>query len=292
MSYQENINDINSQLIVTADDLKAYSLLDYNIDEEKIIPYILEAQTLFLEPMIGTPFYRKLQQSDRGYTYDYLVTNYVTSTLVSWALGIYIKRAKYQIAEGGVFSHFSTDSETVAVSEVRVMAKEYQHNAETYARKMVSFIETYKESYPEWDEDAREGYKARQTVAHLGGWVLDSRCGESWCHGLTKDPNFFVVNFWWGTNTTDTIGFDPDTLQNKEMTLPNQTQVQPTNKYIWYVSEKDFNLYQGDALIPIGDYNNPEIDGEAFVKIFDGSLYWVRSTLQDTYEDLTVINIK
>ncbi len=304
IDYNKRINDINSQLIVTDDDLKAYSLLDFNIDPEKLIPYILEAQQLRLEPIIGTPFYRKLQDPDRGYEYDYLVTFYVTQALVSWALGIYIKRARYQIAEGGIFSHFSEDSETVAVSEVRVLAKEHEHNAETYARKMVSFIHTYKEHYPEWDQAAHEGYGATQQVHHLGGWVVDNKRGgpyswllgtgpySGWCPGITKDPNFFVVTFWWGTNTTTNAGFDPDTLQNKEQTLPVTTQVQPADEYVWFVSTTDFDIYHGNVKIPVGSLSDPVTNGETYLKTFIGGRYWVRSTIRETYEQLTLINVK
>lgn len=292
VDYDRNLNDIRSKIIVTPDDLKAASLLDFNIDEEKILPYILEAQRLHLEPMIGTPFYRKLQDPDRGYVYDYLVTEYVTPALIAWALGVYIKKAPFQIAEGGVFRHFSTDSELPTTNQVYTMAKEEFYKAQDYAWRMCMFIENYSDQYPEWDTTTYEGVKARREVYHTGGWVMDSGCKRSCDGGLITDPNFFVVSFWWGTSTGSSMGFDPDTLQNKEQTLPVNTQVQPTAQYIWYVSEVDFTLWQGENIIPLGDINVPDPNGAAFVKGTQDGLFWVRSTILETYEDLTVINIR
>lgn len=311
--YDQNINKIYSELIVTADDLKAYSLLDFNIDDQKIIPYILEAQRLYLEPMIGTPFYRKLQDvSNRGYVYDYLVTNYVTHALVSWALGVYIKKAPYQIAEGGVFKHYSTDSELAGANEVRTMAKEEHYKAQDYAWRMAQFIETYKDSYPEWSAVAYEGIKARQSVNHLGGWVMNTNCGignrrdtygtgfgngqgngpwGSMCNDLTKDPNFFIADFFAGNNNETDMGFNPASLPQFN-TIPNQVWAQPIANYFWMVSDKDFIITTLGTPIPLGEFGTTTAPEETYVKGEQDGYFWIRITIADTYEVPVQFNIQ
>ena len=292
VEYNEALNKIRSQILVSDSELKAFTLLDFNIDQDKIIPYILEAQRLRLEPMIGTPLYKKLQQNNLSYEYQTLINDYVSPTLVHWALASYLNVAAYQVAEGGVFKHFSTDSETVTPNEVRNLVAEEHAKGETYARRMVDFLDTYKASYPEWDENASEGVKATQEVGHLGGWVLNNRYG-SLCGTITHNSDQFLVTFWWGYNNTETMGFDPETLANKENTKPNSVQLMPQNEYVWMVSTVDFTISQGGVTIPLGDINDPaDPNSFTYVKGMQDGKYWIRSTIEEMYEDLTVITIK
>ena len=205
--YNNKVEQLNSELILSVDDIKAASLLDFNIDNEKIIPYVIEAQDLYLEPIIGTDFMNTLKSPDRTFEYDYLVTAHISKVLLHYALGVYIKKATYQVANGGVFKHFSEDSEVVGVREVRILAKEEFDKAETYGARMVTFLETYKDQYPEYTESVADGISARREIAYLGGWVLNNNYDTKRCSGITKDNNFFDVNFYEGNNDEENMGF-------------------------------------------------------------------------------------
>ena len=297
IDYDDNINRLRQQLIVTSDDLKAASLLDFNIDEEKIIPYIIEAQDLYLEPLIGTSFVKALKDPDRTWIYDYLVTEYITPVLIHWALGIYIKKAPFQVAEGGVFKHFSSDSETATNTEVRLIVKEEHDKAETYGKRLVNYLDVYRVHYPEWTATQSEGVKQKQEITYLGGWVLDNRgCVNSYkfdsCSGIVYDPDLLTAVFYYGNNLQFDMGFDPSTLSTTLNTVPNYVDAQPIENYFWMVSDKDFIILQNSQEVPLSDFSDTDPLSETFVKGTLNNLYWIRIKIIDTYEEVVQYQIK
>lgn len=289
--YNQKLDELSSELILSIDDIKASSLLDFNIDEDKIIPYVIEAQDLYLEPMIGTAFMNALKNPNRTFEYDYLVSTHISKVLLHYALGVYIKKATYQVANGGVFKHFSEDSEVVGVGEVRVLAKEEFDKAETYGTRMINFLETYKDQYPEYTQSVADGISARRQVGFLGGWVLDNNYDTGQCGGgIVKDADFFDVVFYEGNNNQTAMGFDPSTL-NQYNTLPNSVWAEPQDNYYWMVSDTDFIITMFGVPVPLAAFGTGA-DQETYVKGEQDGLFWIRITIAQTYEQAVQFNIK
>ena len=51
---------MESTLLINLDDILHYTSVSGSIDEFKVLPHILNAQTLYLEPILGSDLYEKL----------------------------------------------------------------------------------------------------------------------------------------------------------------------------------------------------------------------------------------
>ena len=309
VKFNSKISDLESKLILSVDDLKASTLLDYNIDPVKIIPYILEAQELKLEPAIGTALYRELQANDRTFEYDYLVNNYISKTLIHWALESFLEVAPYSVANGGVYKHLPTDAETVSSSEVGLMLQRERYKSKQYADRMLSFLNTYKYHFPEYTDCQSEGIKAARTFNLSGGLVLEQTdpapkstsglqtcgCGDTCtnyiCTSCGYDPDLFTVDFWEGESNDDQTTIDLDTL-TKYNRIPNEVEAQPTANYYWVVSDWNIEILQGNIAIPLDDISNAIPEEAVYVKTFANNKYYIRIKIQDTYESIVRFNVK
>jgi len=305
--YNKRIAEIESLLLISPEYLKASTIIDYNITNSKLIPYILEAQELKLEPLIGTNLYDKLINPSSDYAYQYLLKNHVSRCLVNWSLAHYLEVASFSIAEGGVFKHLSTDSDVVDDREVNTMIQRSRNKAESYASRMIDFLEKYKSDYPEYTQCISDGIRASREVKHLGGLNLsptyypsDSQrgcntCGgvmiDNTCNSCSYDSDLFTVNMWWGSNSEVALGFDQTTLSNQSNKLEFEIVAQPTDNYYWIVSSKDIHISQLNTDIPLDDFSNVDILESVYVKGSDNGLYWIRIKMQDTYEEQVIFNI-
>ena len=312
VEFNNRLAELEAQMLIDVGYLKASSLLDYNITEVKLIPYVIEAQELKLEPLIGTSLYRVLQGDNLDYKYRYLLDNHVGKALIHWALSAYLEVAPYQVAEGGVFKHLSTDSESVTNTEVNTMIQRERNKAESYAKRMIDFLELYKGDYPEYTACVSDGLKASRTLKHIGGLNLynttypsdmggsyrigDCECGgtivNSVCGTCGYDSTLFDIATYWGNSNETDITFDYTLLSEQSNTLPNEVIAQPVNDYFWIVSEKDFFIYQMDVKLPFVDFSDPNANTEIFVKDEYNGRFYYRVKIAETYENAVTFDIR
>lgn len=312
VAFNSRISYLERQSLITIDFLKASSLLDFNIDPVKILPYLIEAQELKLEPLIGTALYRKLQQTPRSFEYQTLIDGYVSKTLIHWALEIYLKVAGINVMQGGIYRHLPTDAEPVSRSDIDLMIKTEQYKADEFSKRMIGFLNGYSTYYPEWTECIAGGIAARQRRAILGGWQLKYTttwssgqgprdfmlgcCDPEPCGGGAKtcpdDGTLFDIQFWWGINNIAGMGFDPHSLQEHALTLPEMIEAQPIGSYFWMVSTIPFKIQQLNIDIPLSVFSDTTPESEVYVYGQLSKLYWCRIKIVDTYEQKVEFQLK
>ena len=82
LKYEARRNKLLSQCLISVEVISASSIVDFNIEVDKILPYILESQELRLEPLLGTALYRKLMGGNLSFEYQLLLDNYVVKYLL------------------------------------------------------------------------------------------------------------------------------------------------------------------------------------------------------------------
>ena len=125
-------------LFITINDLKRKSIIDGNVDADKLIQFIEVAQDTHIQNYLGGLLYNKLQTlvlngtiGDSGNAdYKLLLDDYVKPMLTWFTQSSYLPFAMYQISNGGVFKHRSENSETISLEEMRMMLAKVTETAE------------------------------------------------------------------------------------------------------------------------------------------------------------------
>lgn len=289
--FDAYIAQYESQLIIEPEYLAASSFVDLNIDSTKLIPYIIEAQQLKLEPLIGSALTRKMMGSDLTFEYDLLKERFLNYALLHWALAEYLVHAPFQVSQGGVYKHESTDSETASSHDVATLVQHENYKADVFGRRLIDFLNKNTTYYPEYSENSADGLNADKRARFTGGLQIETEyvCEEG---GVgNADPAIFSASTYWGNLTGSTKPFDPTILDNESNTVPTSILVQPVGNYFWLVSDIELFLAQVGTDIPMVDFDDPDANGAIFVKGFENDLWWIRVRIADTYESAVQFDV-
>lgn len=166
-------------IFITANDLKRYSIVNGNVDNDKFMQFIEIAQDIHIQNYLGTDLYNKFQTIILNSTinnvvnadYKFLLDTYIKSMLVHWAMVEYLPFAAYTVANGGVYKHTSETSQSVDKNEIDFLVEKQRNTAQHYTRRFIDYMCFNSATYPEYDSNSNgDMYPDKQS--DFGGWVL------------------------------------------------------------------------------------------------------------------------
>jgi hypothetical protein len=169
-------------LFITPSEMKAQTILGGNVDQDKYLFVVADAQLSIIEPLLGTELYDVIVAGATAGTlagdYATLYTNFVKPITKHAAIASYIKIANFQLANGGLFKNAPEGAEIVDQSEAEELANRYANLADMYILRFQKWI--CKNTIAEY-KLSQDEVNARTGISNKSGWWL----GES--SGLTED---------------------------------------------------------------------------------------------------------
>ena len=169
----------NKVTLITLKDLKKKSIIDGNLDGDKIVQFIEVAQDTYIQPRLGTKLYEALMElvfsNDidlaENSNYKLLHTEYVKPMLVWYAQAIYMDFAPYKIANGGVYKHTSENADLPAETELASIKASMIEYAEFYVKRFEDYMCYNKDLFDEYDDNEDEDMRPENRV-NFSNWVL------------------------------------------------------------------------------------------------------------------------
>lgn len=164
-------------LLITANDLTQNTIMGGNIDPQKYVHVIKEAQIFIVEPILGTKLYNKIvtdfENSSLAGDYKTVLDDYVKPILIYSVAAEFILVHSYNIANGGVFKSSPQDSEPVSKSEVDFLVQEQHNKADAYIKRLKKYLCSV--SIPEYVQSQDNNYDLYpdKSIQFSGGWKLD-----------------------------------------------------------------------------------------------------------------------
>ena len=165
--------------LITLKELKKKSIIDGNLDGDKVMQYIEVAQDTYIQPRIGTRLYEKLMAiidtdsiDDSQYQiYKSLLENHIKPMLIWYSQATYMDFAPYKASNGGVFKHRSENSDTATESELAHMKAKMIEYAEFYVKRYEDYIDYAKHLFPEYDTNTNDDMRPDSDI-NFSNWVL------------------------------------------------------------------------------------------------------------------------
>ncbi len=150
-------------LLVSETTLKQQTVINDNVDYCYIMPSIVKAQDIGLQPLIGTVLYRRLlgmvQHDLLTETYRVLLDEYITPYLcnkvaeeIQWALFA-------KIRNNGIVTSQDNQTQQLSISDCEYLRKKYQYDADFYGRRLTDYLHANTNLFPE--------YLQRETCADI-----------------------------------------------------------------------------------------------------------------------------
>lgn len=159
-------------ILITNEEIKRFSPIKGNLDDDKLSSYIEIAQDIHLQNYLGTKLYDAIQVHAINNTmpaeYDLLIENFIKPMLMRWALVEYMPFAAYTISNNGVFKHNSENSEVVTAEEIDDLTLKYTNLAKHYTRRLIDFLCHNSTDYPEFNDNVGADMRPSRNESYGG----------------------------------------------------------------------------------------------------------------------------
>ena len=159
-------------LFITPEQMTSSTILSGNIDTDKYLFCIADAQISVIEPLLGSLLYDKIKADIEADTlaglYLELYTDFIKPITKNEAVAQYIEIASYMVDNGGIYKHTGDKIEVVAKDEVQYLAGKYHNLAQMYIGRFNKWI--CKNTIPEY-KVCQDEVNAQKVKTSLG-WKL------------------------------------------------------------------------------------------------------------------------
>ncbi len=145
----------NYVLFISEERLKDSTAINLNVDVNLLLPYVKQAQKLYVEPKLGTDLTNKLKTEITAGTlagnYKTLVDDYIAEMLPNWAFYHAIPFLRFKIENGNIYSKTSETGTALTTAEAQHLREEVRNTSEYYTERLIEYITNNTGLFPEYN---------------------------------------------------------------------------------------------------------------------------------------------
>jgi len=146
-------------LFISEDKLKDSTAINLNVDVNLLLPYVRQAQKLYVETKLGTDLNQKLKDLIVAGTlslpanaaYKTLIDDYIGDMLPNWAFYHAIPFLRFKIENGNIYSKTSETGNSLSTGEAQHLREEVRNTAEYYTERLRDYICNNNSLFPEYN---------------------------------------------------------------------------------------------------------------------------------------------
>lgn len=143
-------------LLISPEYIRKYSTVSDNMNDNNIVPCIIDAQLSGLQPIIGTALYDELckQVTDDDLTEfnKLLLDNYIATYLLYQVIANMTVDNYQKQHNAGSVNYVDTNYQNIALSELKYMKQHWEDKASFYANRLDDFLHANSQNYPKFYE--------------------------------------------------------------------------------------------------------------------------------------------
>ena len=163
-------------LFISEAKLKDSTAINLNVDPQILLPYVLQAQRIYIEPKLGTTLYEKLESLITAGTignvgneaYKTLVDEFIGDCLPSFAFHMCIPYLRFKTENGNIYSKTSETGNALSTEEAQHLREEVRNNAEYFTERMIKYITNNISLFPEYNTNSGADISPDQNAFYNG----------------------------------------------------------------------------------------------------------------------------
>ncbi|QDP61325.1 MAG: hypothetical protein Unbinned3904contig1002_7 [Prokaryotic dsDNA virus sp.] len=146
-------------LLISEQKLKESTAISQNLDTEILLPYVRQAQKIYVESKLGTKLTDKLKDLVKNGTlgnvgnenYKTLVDDYIGDMLPNWAFYHAVPFLRFKVENGNIYSKTSETGVSLTTEESQHLREEIRNTAEYYTERMIDYVRQNISFFPEYN---------------------------------------------------------------------------------------------------------------------------------------------
>lgn len=145
-------------LFISEEKLKDSTALNLNVDVNILLPFVREAQKLYVETAIGTQLTQHLKDHIIAGTLagadKTLVDEYIGDMLPGYSLYHAIPYLRFKMENGNIYSKTSETGTPLTTEEAQHLREEVLNTASYYRERMIKYIRNNTDSFPKYSTNS------------------------------------------------------------------------------------------------------------------------------------------
>ncbi len=166
-------------LLISENKIKSWSALDDNVQVDDLVPFIIQAQDLYLQKSIGTLFFNRLKDGvaadNLTVTEKALLNDYIAQMLLNYALYMAIPSLKYKLTNGSIQSPTSETAQNATLEEVKWLRQTILDTAEFYDKNLRQYLIQHPTLFEQYNVPGIYGIQPSKTSAYFSGIHIPKR---------------------------------------------------------------------------------------------------------------------
>ena len=163
--------------LITSQEIKTNTPMGGNVDSDRLMSLIYDAQVMVLEPILGTKLYDYIVANyDAPLTGLYLqmYTDYIKPVLWHSVYADYLRTGNVIAANGGIFTNQPDNATASNIEQIRYSVKHYQSKADVYIERLNRFLCDQEDNIEEYTQTQDNDYdiKPDQNINTISGWYF------------------------------------------------------------------------------------------------------------------------
>ena len=165
-------------LFINSKELKRFTNLNGNVDSDRYLDAVYEAQTRHIKQLLGTDLFDRIAghitagNLDSNATYKALLDDYIKPVLINYAMVELLPRLHFQLTNKGIYIHNSENSTSATTEDVNIMVERYSSIAQYYGERLTDHLSFYSSNFPEYLSNTNDEIHPDRR-GYFTGLVLD-----------------------------------------------------------------------------------------------------------------------
>jgi hypothetical protein len=164
-------------LFISESKLKDSTAINLNVDVDILLPFVREAQKLYVETALGTDLTDHLKNHIIAGTLagadKTLVDDYIGDMLPGYAVYHAIPYLRFKMENGNIYSKTSETGTALSESEAQHLREEVLNTASYYRERMIDYIRNNTASFPAYSTNSGSDVSA-STENYYNGMNLET----------------------------------------------------------------------------------------------------------------------
>ena len=163
-------------LFISREDVVKKTALGGNVDSDKFLQFVEQAQDTYILDLLGTKLYDKIvnlvNAGNLTGNYLTLVNEYIKPMLIHYSVSEFLPFLGYTIANGGIYKHRSENGDVASREDIGYLANKSLQKAKHYTDRYLKFMNyNAPNMFPEYYNNVNDDtYPSRDS--NKSSWVL------------------------------------------------------------------------------------------------------------------------
>ena len=170
-------------LFISEARLKSLTAVHDNVEPNDLMPYVLQAQDIYVQDILGTKFYNSLKAAVAGTSLTTpettLINDYISPALANYALYLAIPTLNYKFRNKSILNPSSEESLNTGFDEMKYLRENVLDTAQFYMTRTQEYICDNSTDFPDYTSPGSDGMMPNPRSPYNSGIVMPYSNG---CH--------------------------------------------------------------------------------------------------------------